>query len=76
MKYAFKTDDSKEPIWVEIGDSKEAKRIVHSRDMALVLWDITHNNKHRFPESYDYHPFLEKICDLLHDHGIIIDDLV
>ena len=60
----------------ESDDPKEIYRLAKSLSMALVLWEIVHNTKRSFPEDYDYEPFLEKITDLLYQHGIIIDDLI
>lgn len=61
------------------------KRAVKSLDMALALWDITHNTKKSLEWSMegkemDKYDALELVFDQIHhildEHNIILDDLI
>ena len=64
------------------------KRATKATDMALVLFEITHNRKklwlnydHKLGEDSSYgenliHEIFDDILNLLDGHGIVIDDIV
>ena len=59
---------------------KHALRCLKSEDMALVLWEITHNLKKKaeWAEQEDKDVILfifDSIREMLDEHGIVIDDL-
>lgn len=54
-------------------DAKAFKRAVKSTDMAIVLFEITHNLRRIHPESEEV---FKDIHDLLDLHGIIIHDII
>jgi len=72
----------------DLNDSDDAMahmRAVKSLDMALALWDITHNTKKRIEWSLegkeiDKYEVLdivyEKIYEILEEHNIKMDDLI
>jgi hypothetical protein len=69
----------------EPDDIMAHKRAVKATDMALALWDITHNTKKRLEcnmegKEIDKYEALElvyeKIHEILGDHGIKLDDLI
>jgi len=69
----------------DVDDSMAHKRAVKSLDMALALWDITHNTKKRLEWSMegkeiDKYEALdmvyEKIYEILDEHNIKLDDLI
>jgi molecular chaperone GrpE (heat shock protein) len=66
-------------------DSMAHKRAVKSLDMALALWDITHNTKKALEwsmegkeiDKYDALDMVyEKIYEILEEHNIKLDDLI
>ena len=72
----------------DLNDSDDAMahmRAVKSLDMALALWDITHNTKKRIEWSLeskelDKYEVLdmvyERIYEILEEHNIKLDDLI
>lgn len=69
----------------EHDDRKAHLRAVKSLDMALALWDITHNTKKSLgwaieAENIDKYDALEmmfeKIHEILNDHNIDTDELI
>lgn len=69
----------------EIDDVYEHKRAVKSRDLALALWDITHNTKKGLEwamegkemDKYDALEMVyEKIFEIMSEHSIDLDDLI
>jgi hypothetical protein len=66
-------------------DSMAHKRAVKSLDMALALWEITHNTKKSLEwkmegkdiDKYDALDMVyEKIYEILDEHNIKLDDLI
>ena len=66
-------------------DSMAHKRAVKSLDMALALWEITHNTKKNLEwkmegKEIDKYEALdmvyEKIYEILDEHNIKLDDLI
>jgi hypothetical protein len=66
-------------------DAMAHKRAVKSLDMALALWDITHNTKKSLEwsmegkemDKYDALDMVyEKIYEILDEHNIKLDDLI
>ena len=66
-------------------DSMAHMRAVKSLDMALALWDITHNTKKRIEwslESKELNKYevldlvYERIYEILDEHNIKLDDLI
>ena len=67
--------------WFKAEDEMEAKRIVKSFDMALVLFHIQHNMKKGFMYKYEENSdivedIFEQISDSIFEHDIIINDLI
>ncbi len=69
----------------DVDDSMAHKRAVKSLDMALALWDITHNTKKSLEwrmegKEIDKYEALdmvyEKIYEILDEHNIKLDDLI
>ena len=69
----------------DVDDSMAHKRAVKSLDMALALWDITHNTKKALEwtmegkeiDKYDALDMVyEKIYEILEEHNIKLDDLI
>jgi hypothetical protein len=72
----------------DLNDSDDAMahmRAVKSLDMALALWDITHNTKKNiewFLESKELNKYevldlvYERIYEILDEHNIKLDDLI
>jgi hypothetical protein len=72
----------------DLNDSDDAMahmRAVKSLDMALALWDITHNTKKRIEwslESKELNKYevldlvYERIYEILDEHNIKLDDLI
>jgi hypothetical protein len=69
----------------ELDDVMAHKRAVKSLDMALALWEITHNTKKSLEWSMegkemDKYDALEMVFDKLHEilneHNIRLDDLI
>jgi hypothetical protein len=69
----------------DIDDMYAHKRAVKSLDMALVLWEITHNTKKGLEwamegkdiDKYDALEMVyEKIHEIMSEHNIDIDDLI
>jgi hypothetical protein len=69
----------------ELDDVMAHKRAVKSLDMALALWEITHNTKKSLEwsmegkemDKYDTLEMVyEKIYEILDEHNIKIDDLI
>ena len=72
----------------DLNDSDDAMahmRAVKSLDMALALWDITHNTKKRIEwslESKELNKYevldlvYERIYEILDEHNIKMDDLI
>ena len=72
----------------DLNDSDDAMahmRAVKSLDMALALWDITHNTKKRIEwslESKELNKYevldlvYERIYEILEEHNIKMDDLI
>jgi hypothetical protein len=69
----------------DVDDSMAHKRAVKSLDMALALWDITHNTKKSLEwgmegKEMDKYEALdmvyEKIYEILDEHNIKLDDLI
>jgi hypothetical protein len=69
----------------EPDDVMAHKRAVKSLDMALVLWDITHNTKKGLEwsmegkemDKYDaLEMVFEKIYEIMSDHNVSLDDLI
>ena len=74
-------------IFAELDSEKELTRIGKSLDMALVLWDITHNMRKRIEGRLDsvravdaeyagVDLVFKKIQSKLEEHGINTEDLV
>jgi hypothetical protein len=66
-------------------DAMAHKRAVKSLDLALTLWDITHNTKKSLEwamegkdmDKYDALEMVyEKIFEIISDHNIDLDDLI
>jgi hypothetical protein len=66
-------------------DTMAHMRAVKSLDMALALWDITHNTKKRIEwslESKELNKYevldlvYERIYEILDEHNIKLDDLI
>ena len=66
-------------------DAMAHMRAVKSLDMALALWDITHNTKKRIEwslESKELNKYevldlvYERIYEILDEHNIKLDDLI
>lgn len=66
-------------------DTMAHKRAVKSLDLALALWDITHNTKKGLEwamegkeiDKYDALEMVyEKIHEIMNDHNIDLDDLI
>jgi hypothetical protein len=69
----------------DIDDAMAHMRAVKSLDMALVLWEITHNTKKSLEwsmegkemDKYDALELVfEKIHEILDEHNIKMDDLI
>jgi len=69
----------------DVDDSMAHKRAVKSLDMALALWDITHNTKKSLEwsmegkdmDKYDVlETVFDKIYEILDEHNIKLDDLI
>ena len=72
----------------DLNDSDDAMahmRAIKSLDMALALWDITHNTKKRIEwslESKELNKYevldlvYERIYEILDEHNIKLDDLI
>jgi len=69
----------------EPGDIMAHKRATKALDLALALWDITHNTKKSLEWSFegkeiDKYDALdmvyEKIYEILEEHNIKLDDLI
>lgn len=69
----------------DVDDMYAHKRAVKSLDLALALWDITHNTKKGLEWSMegkemDKYEALEmvfdKICEIISEHSIDLDDLI
>ncbi len=69
----------------DVDDSMAHKRAVKSLDMALALWEITHNTKKSLEwkmegKEIDKYEALdmvyEKIYEILDEHNIKLDDLI
>jgi hypothetical protein len=69
----------------DIDDMYAHKRAVKSLDMALALWEITHNTKKGLEwsmegkeiDKYDaLEMVFEKIHEIISDHSIDLDDLI
>jgi hypothetical protein len=69
----------------EPDDMMAHKRAVKSLDMALALWDITHNTKKSLEwsmegkemDKYDaLEMVFDKIYEILDEHNIKLDDLI
>ena len=69
----------------DIDDVYAHKRAIKSLDMALALWDITHNTKKSLEwsmegkemDKYDALEMVyEKIYEILDEHNIKLDDLM
>lgn len=69
----------------DIDDMYAHKRAVKSLDMALALWEITHNTKKGLEwsmegkeiDKYDaLEMVFEKIHEIISDHSVDLDDLI
>jgi cell fate (sporulation/competence/biofilm development) regulator YmcA (YheA/YmcA/DUF963 family) len=69
----------------DVDDVYAHKRAVKSLDMALALWEITHNTKKGLEwsmegkeiDKYDaLEMVFEKIHEIISDHSIDLDDLI
>ena len=69
----------------DIDDAYAHKRAVKSLDLALALWEITHNTKKGLEwsmegkeiDKYDALELVyEKIYEILEEHNIKLDDLI
>jgi hypothetical protein len=69
----------------DVDDSMAHMRAVKSLDMALALWDITHNTKKSLEwsmegkemDKYDaLEMVFDKIYEILDEHNIKLDDLI
>jgi hypothetical protein len=69
----------------DIDDLYAHKRAIKSLDMALVLWDITHNTKKSLEwsmegkemDKYDaLEMVFEKIYEIMSEHNVSLDDLM
>jgi hypothetical protein len=69
----------------DIDDTYAHKRAVKSLDMALALWEITHNTKKGLEwsmegkeiDKYDaLEMVFEKIHEIISEHSIDLDDLI
>lgn len=69
----------------DVDDLYAHKRAIKSLDMALALWEITHNTKkglewsmeNKDIDKYDaLELFYEKIFEILSDHNIDLEDLM
>jgi hypothetical protein len=69
----------------EIDDMYSHKRAIKSLDMALVLWEITHNTKKSLEwamegkeiDKYDALELVyEKIFEIMSQHNVDLDDLM
>ena len=61
----------------DLNDHDEARahlRAVKSTDMAIVLFEIQHNLFRGIEENNT--SIIEKINDLIHEHGINLDELI
>lgn len=69
----------------DVDDMYAHKRAIKSLDMALALWDITHNTKKSLEwsmegkemDKYDVLEMVyEKIYEIISEHNIDLDDLM
>jgi hypothetical protein len=69
----------------DIDDSYAHRRAIKSLDMALVLWEITHNTKKGLEwsmegkemDKYDaLEMVFEKIYEIMSEHNVSLDDLI
>ena len=57
-------------------DRQEHLRCVKSTDMAISLFEITHNMKRSLPEDCTVDDVLSKIYEILSEQSIDIDELI
>lgn len=56
-------------------DRMSHMRCVKATDMAIVLFEITHNLQKQCEGKGEEYIF-EQICDLLDEHGIIVNEII
>jgi hypothetical protein len=44
--------------------------------MTLVLWEITHNLRHKLENDSDIDKVFYEIYDLMEKHNVVIDELI
>lgn len=72
--------ETRTTITIETENERDLKCFVHSRDMAISLWEITHNLKKSMERDSDYDDktldavFIE-IHNILEENGVNIEDL-
>ena len=57
-------------------DKMAYKRANSSLDMAIVLWEITHNLRHKLENDSDIDKVFYEIYDLMEKHNVVIDELI
>ena len=57
-------------------DKMAYKRANSSLDMTLVLWEITHNLRHKLENDSDIDKVFYEIYDLMEKHNVVIDELI
>ena len=57
-------------------DKMAYKRANSSLDMTLVLWEITHNLRHKIENDFDIDKVFYEIYDLMEKHNVVIDELI
>ena len=61
----------------ETEDPQEAKALAKASDVAMFIWELTHNGWRDFKHTgYDYEKAWDKINELLEDYKINPDDLI
>lgn len=68
----------------DFDDRMAHERCVKATDLALVLWELTHNSYRGLTNGYDeddgYHKGVDAVYDrlreLLDEHGVTIDKLI
>jgi hypothetical protein len=68
----------------DFDDRMAHERCVKATDLALVLWELTHNSYRGLTNGYDeddgYHKGVDAVYDrlreLLDEHGVFIDKLI
>ena len=57
-------------------DAKALKRAVKSTDMAIVLFEITHNLQRKYPDTKEVEDVFDSIRLLCYQNSINLDELI